>query len=146
MKTKIVIFLALFLCFLPTVSAWAADPVADAGPDQTVLVGDTVQLDGSGSNDPDPLDTLTFAWSFVSVPAGSTATLSDPTAVNPTFVVDVSGNYVVQLIVNEGTVDSLPDSVSISTDNSPPVADAGPDQTPFEIGRASCRERVLACV
>jgi len=131
MKTKTVIFLALFLCFLPTVSAWAADPVADAGPDQTVLVGDTVQLDGSGSNDPDPLDTLTFAWSFVSVPAGSTATLSDATAVNPTFVVDVSGNYVVQLIVNDGTVDSLPDSVSISTDNSPPVADAGPDQTPF---------------
>ena len=41
-------------------------PVADAGPDQTVYVGDVVQFDGSGSNDPDAgwvnttVDTLVF--------------------------------------------------------------------------------------
>ena len=64
-------------------------PVADAGPDQTVRVSDRVTLDGSGSTDPDG-DLLSFAWSLVSVPAGSMAFLSDPTAVMPTFDVDVA--------------------------------------------------------
>ncbi|MDX1449390.1 MAG: ATP-binding protein, partial [Acidimicrobiia bacterium] len=39
-------------------------PVADAGPDQTVLVGDTVTLDGSGSSDADG-DALGFEWSLL---------------------------------------------------------------------------------
>jgi len=57
--------------------------VADAGPDRTVSVGDTVKLDGSGSRDPNN-DPLTFFWSFTSKPLDSTATLSDPEAVMPT--------------------------------------------------------------
>jgi hypothetical protein len=104
--------------------------VADAGPDQTPFVTDTVTLDGSGSSDVDG-DPLTYSWSFTSRPPGSTATLSDPSAVNPTFVVDVFGTYVVQLIVNDGTVNSAPDTMTIITQNSPPVANAGLDQTPF---------------
>ena len=111
-----------------TISTDNSAPVADAGTDQSVLVGDTVTLDGSGSSDVDG-DPLTFAWSLTSVPAGSTATLSDPTAVQPTLDVDVAGSYVVQLVVNDGNVDSAPDSVTISTDNSAPVADAGTDQS-----------------
>jgi hypothetical protein len=97
-------------------------PVADAGPDQTVFVTDTVQLDGSGSSDVD-LDALTFAWSLTTVPTGSSATLSDPAAVSPTFDVDLPGTYVAQLIVNDGTEDSAPDTVTITTDNSAPTAD-----------------------
>lgn len=102
-------------------------PVANAGPDQTVLVGDTVMLDGSGSTDADS-DPLTYAWSFVSRPSGSSASLYNPWNVKPTFKVDNSGDYLVQLIVNDGHADSAPDTVSISTINSPPVANAGPDQ------------------
>ena len=104
-----------------------APPVADAGPDQTVLIGDTVRLNGSGSSDAD-LDTLTYNWILASVPAGSAAMLSDSTAVDPKFFVDLPGNYVAELIVNDGLADSSPDTVSISTANSPPVANAGPDQ------------------
>jgi hypothetical protein len=44
-------------------------------------------------------------------------------------VVDVAGSYVVQLIVNDGTTGSQPDTVIISTENSLPAADAGNDQT-----------------
>jgi hypothetical protein len=38
----------------------------------------------------------------------------------------------VQLVVNDGTVDSSPDTVTVSTENSPPVADAGADQDVHE--------------
>jgi hypothetical protein len=103
-------------------------PVANAGPDQAVLfVGQTVQLDGSASSDVDG-DPLTFTWAFTSRPAGSQATLSNATLTNPTFVTDVLGAYVLQLIVNDGTVDSPPDTVIITADNIRPVANAGPDQ------------------
>jgi RHS repeat-associated protein len=105
-------------------------PVSKAGPDQAVFAGNKVTLDGSKSSDSDG-DPLTFHWSFFSVPEGSTAALSDSTAVRPTFVMDKPGTYVVQLIVNDGTVDSLPDTVMITTHNNRPVAKAGPDQAVF---------------
>lgn len=110
------------------VSTSNSAPVANAGPDQTVLVTQTVHLDGSGSSDVDG-NPLTYTWSFVSRPSGSTAVLSSATVVNPTFVADRSGSYVVQLVVFDGFVTSAPDTVTITTRNSPPVANAGPDQS-----------------
>ena len=47
-------------------------PVARAGPDQAAYVGDTIDLDGSGSSDADG-DALSFDWQFISKPAGSAA-------------------------------------------------------------------------
>ncbi len=103
-------------------------PTANAGVDQTVDTGDLVQLDGSGSSDPEN-DPLTYAWSLV-VPAGSNASLSDASVVDPTFTPDVDGNYTVVLVVNDGTQDSPADSIAVTaaTDD-PPVADAGADLT-----------------
>ena len=103
-------------------------PLANAGPDQTVSIGSIVKLNGSASSDADG-DPLTFTWSFVSKPGSSAAALSDPRAVMPTFVADVPGAYDVQLVVNDGTVNSAPDTVRVSTQNSRPVANAGPDQS-----------------
>ncbi len=103
-------------------------PVADAGPDQPAQVNDTVTLDGSGSNDADG-DELTFVWTLSSQPAGSTATLTNPTGIFPTILIDEPGDYVIELIVNDGADDSAPDTVMISTNNVPPVAHAGLDQT-----------------
>jgi hypothetical protein len=105
-------------------------PVANAGPDQTAFVTDTVTLNGSGSGDPDS-DPITYSWSFSSKPAGSSAALANPTTVNPNFVVDKAGSYVVQLIVNDGQLDSPPDTMTVSTLNTAPVANAGPDQSVF---------------
>ena len=94
-----------------TITTDNSAPVADAGPDQSAFVGDTVTLDGSGSSDVDG-NALTFFWSLTS-PAGSSATLSDATVAAPTFDVDVQGSYLVQLIVNDSTVDSAPSTVTI---------------------------------
>ena len=113
-----------------TITTVNSPPLANAGPDQTVHVTDTVQLNGSKSSDVDG-NPLAFKWSFTSVPTGSAAALSNSTAVNPIFTVDLPGVYVAQLIVNDGSVDSLPDTVIITTENSSPVANAGPDQTHF---------------
>ncbi len=113
-----------------TITTTNTAPVANAGPDQAATVGSSVTLNGSGSTDVDS-NPLTYDWSFVSLPTGSTATFSNPTAAKPTFVADKAGQYVAQLIVNDGTVNSTPDTVTIATTslNTAPVASAGPDQT-----------------
>jgi len=87
-------------------------PVADAGGNQVVLVGDTVFLDGSGSYDANGND-LTYSWSLVDEPEGSESELSFPETVDPIFVADVEGIYTVSLVVNDGIVDSDPSNVAI---------------------------------
>src|SRR5262249_30995627 len=82
-----------YLSSVPSTATVTTDntaPVADAGPNQSVPVGATVFLDGSGSSDADH-DTFIYNWSFVSRPPGSNATLANPSTVSPTFVADVSG-------------------------------------------------------
>jgi len=88
-------------------------PVADAGSDQTALQGNVVTLNGNGSSDIDG-DPLTYNWSFISVPTGSTATLSDSSIVNPNFTADLIGTYEVRLIVNDSTVNSAADTVIVN--------------------------------
>jgi hypothetical protein len=102
-------------------------PDANAGPDQSIALGTVIQLDGSASTDVDS-DGLGYSWSFTSRPEGSVAALSASTAPSPTFVVDVAGLYTLQLIVSDGQGGSDIDTVTITTLNTRPVANAGPDQ------------------
>ena len=71
-----------------------------------MFVTDPVQLDGMGSSDVDG-DVLLYDWTLLSVPPGSTATLDDPISETPSFEADKAGTYVGQLIVNDGTADSV---------------------------------------
>jgi hypothetical protein len=97
-------------------------PVADAGPDQSMSsIPALVTLDGSASYDPGG-ETLTYHWRQI---AGPAAGLSDPNAIQPTFVPSELAIYVFELVVNDGVNDSRPDTVGIVIGNRPPVADAG---------------------
>ncbi len=98
-------------------------PVANAGEDQSVTLNSVVTLYGSGSSDQDG-DTFTYSWEFVTRPGGSTAILTNPTTVSPTFIADKAGEYRVALTVNDGK-DTNTDTVSITTINNVPVAEAG---------------------
>lgn len=108
-------------------------PVANAGPDQSSYVGRTVTLDGSGSTDVDG-NTLSYVWALISRPSGSSASIANPAALTPSFALDRAGVYVAQLIVNDGTVSSAADTVTVTTLNSAPVANAGADRS-IVVGR-----------
>ena len=107
-------------------------PVADAGASTLVLEGETATLDGSASSDANH-DTLTYKWSLISKPAGSDAALSNVTAQRATFVPDLPGAYVAQLIVNDGFVDSDAKTVTIQVFGE------------SRLGSLANQERVAAC-
>ncbi|MHC4461352.1 MAG: PKD domain-containing protein [Planctomycetota bacterium] len=117
------------------INTYNTPPIADAGPNQIVHQGEIVTLDGSGSSDPEQDYPLTYSWQITSKPDGSTAELSNPNAVNPSFTADMLDEYIVELIVTDSLgAQSAPDYVLINTYNAPPIADAGPDQTIIVLG------------
>jgi len=99
-------------------------PMADGGPDQTVLSGTLVTLNGSTSSDPEGA-ALTYQWTLLSQPAGSAVSLTGPTSVNPQFTPVLRGSYVIQLVVNDGELNSAPDTISVTVPNRRPTANAG---------------------
>ncbi|GAB5537800.1 MAG: hypothetical protein Rubg2KO_40490 [Rubricoccaceae bacterium] len=86
-------------------------PDADAGADQTVIVGQEVTLDGTNSSDPND-DPLTFAWTLDG--PGNPA-LSNADAASSMFCTAEVGEYTATLVVNDGTEDSAPDATTITT-------------------------------
>ncbi|MBX3458678.1 MAG: S8 family serine peptidase [Planctomycetes bacterium] len=104
-------------------------PVAEAGPNQSVNEGTLVNLNGTGSFDPDG-DPLTYSWSQTS---GPSATLNNPTTATPSFTAPGVGSTqicVFQLVVNDGRGGISSDTVNITVNdvpapNQPPVANAG---------------------
>ncbi|MFC1764953.1 PKD domain-containing protein [Planctomycetota bacterium] len=103
-------------------------PVADAGPDDTVPAGSNNKafytLDGTGSYDHDGRP-LTYRWYY-----WIGTTYHQVTGPTPTIELPV-GSHTINLVVNNGQLDSAPDQVQITViqANSPPVASAGPDRT-----------------
>jgi uncharacterized protein (TIGR02145 family)/uncharacterized repeat protein (TIGR02543 family) len=87
----------------------AGTPVADAGPDMDVFVGQTVTLDGTGSR-----NAVTYDWTLTARPEGSAAELSGTDTSRPQFTPDLSGIYTARLIVSDGNISSLASTVTIT--------------------------------
>ena len=111
----------------------AANPIAISGPDQTVAQGDVVTLDAMASYDPDGF-LITYLWT--QVPGTDEVTLSNKTNVQATFIaptVAPGGQSLVFRITvtdSDGLQSSADTIVTVigSSENQPPVANAGPDQ------------------
>ncbi|MDE2889986.1 MAG: PKD domain-containing protein [Gemmatimonadota bacterium] len=100
-------------------------PVARAGEDQSVDKRETVTLDGSNSSDPEG-QPLNFTWRQIE---GIQVILSNPKIARPTIDTLEPDNYVFELVVHDGTIASVPDTVVVEIVS---IADAavkvgGPD-------------------
>lgn len=107
------------------VSFAAVPPKANAGVNQSVVVGATVNLDGSAST-ADSGQSLTYVWSLIT-PINSNAKLSNPSSAKPTFLADKIGTYIASLVVSDGNAYSAEGYFAIITatvGNAPPVANA----------------------
>lgn len=79
-------------------------------PDMAGL-NEEVTLNGSQSLDPEG-ESITYAWSFISIPTGSSASITNANQATASFTTDVEGSYVVSLAVSDGT-NSNSDQVTI---------------------------------
>ena len=90
-------------------------PVANAGQDVNTPILFELNLDGSGSYDPDEDYPLSYAWQIVEKPQGSAVELSNPDSVNPSLTPDVVGEYIIELVVTDSKgLASDPDYVVIT--------------------------------
>lgn len=115
------LFLASMV-FIPAILLGAPPPVADAGPDQIVGVGEEVTFDGSGSYSKKGT-IVSYEWAFGD---GGSAT-----GMIVTHTYSSAGTYTATLTVNDSLGGTGTDTAIItvtSGGNIAPVADAGPDQ------------------
>jgi len=88
------------------------DPAADAGRDRAVLLGQSVTLDDAYVFDWEG-NLLTVTWQIIDRPTGSTASLSDPTVLHPSFLPDKPGWYVLSLTASDSSIVGTVDTVNI---------------------------------
>ncbi len=88
------------------------DPVANAGPDQTVPFGSLVQMDASGSSD--NFGIVNYSWTFTY--NGSTIQLFGQTA---EFQFDIPGTYVLALVVADASGRTRSDQVTVDVEGIP---------------------------
>ena len=140
-KTRLNLY--VLLAFFLTITACDSGGGIDNGDDNSPpnasvtanttdpVVGDTVALDASKSDDPDG-DELSFSWTL-ETPGGSNATLSSPTAARRWYVPDTSGDYRAEVAVSDSklsdtddvsmeALEKLPETVTVPFEN---IADDG---------------------
>ncbi len=97
-------------------------PVADANGPYTMNEDDTVNLDGTGSYDPNG-DSLTYGWDY-----NNDGVFDDASGPAPTYTGLDDGIYPVELQVSDGLLNST-SATSVTVSNAAPVVEAGPDQS-----------------
>jgi len=119
---KVIVILALTGLFAGTsvLSIMIVVPVAEAGDDQTVDIGEMVQFDGSGSQ-----NAAQYWWNFRDNGWCNST-------VSPTRTYQTEGVYFVGLLVIASNGQQSLDTVKITVRNDPPVANAGQDVTAHE--------------
>ncbi|MEW8185715.1 MAG: PKD domain-containing protein, partial [Candidatus Thiodiazotropha endolucinida] len=106
-------------------------PVADAGIDQTIAAGETVQLDGSVSSDADGA-IVRYIWTQN---RGPSVVLQDSRTATPSFTMPANAELAFTLTVIDDSGAVTRDGVLVHSavnTNQPPVADAGPDLVVIE--------------
>lgn len=105
-------------------------PVANAGPDVTLtLPASSTTLDGTQSNDPDG-SIQSWQWTYISGP--STFGIANANTSKTLLSNLLAGTYVFELTVTDNKGATAKDRISIrvqDSPNTPPVANAGIDQT-----------------
>ena len=105
-------------------------PIALAGADQTVVLGDgKVSLDGNGTDEVDNGWIEAYSWSLVSRPDGSTDDIFDNNEMANTGLSNLqAGTYVLRLTVSDNYDLTASDELTITVLSRPSVI-AGADQT-----------------
>jgi len=103
---------------------------------------DFIRLSGEGSTDPES-DPLNYRWELLAVPLNSTVSpghlaFDDATSPTPSFYADVSGEYTMQLVVDDGEAFSIPVFIDVEVEmtqnNTPPIAVPSSDAYLSNIG------------
>jgi hypothetical protein len=108
-------------------------PEAKAGDDITIALGETATLDGSASSDPEEGE-LSYSWSIVNAPSGSSADVSEPTNVQTSFTPDADGEYEISLTVSDDGENSDNDNLLITVLSNPPMATIGGEDIEVSVG------------
>jgi len=82
-------------------------PAAKAGPDLMGDVGEVLNLNGSGVDDGNPSNSLTYQWSMVS--GTGTVTFGTPAAATTTATFSAAGTYVLRLTVDDSALTGFDD-------------------------------------
>ncbi len=110
-------------------------PTAVAGADQTVRTGSFVQLDGRASTDDVTAGaSLGYAWSLTARPVGSAAVLKAATTAMPSFVADLAGTYIAELVVTDKDGLASPADPVTVIGNAAPVAGAQASASTVPVG------------